>query len=140
MEFLEKTARLTRGAAPPNERQSAVFLGVSCLLHAAMLLLFVTWSKPPIDVAMPGSSGPATPRTQLVRLSPLRTFPSAESAPPEETKARPKPALIKRYTPGAPITVKPERGPARKTSADETKASARDVAPAPHADNPLRWY
>jgi len=140
MEFRDKKARLARGAAPPTERQSAVFVFVSCGLHAAMLLLFVQWSKPPIEVALPGSSGPMSPRTQLVRLSPLRTFPSAESAPPEETKARPKPALIKRYTPGAPITVKPERGPARKSTTDETKQSARDVAPAPHADNPLRWY
>ena len=140
MEWLDKPARLARGAAPPDERESAAFVLVSCIVHAALLLLFVTWSKPPIDVAMPGASGPRAPRAQLVRLTPLRTFPSAESAPPEETKARPKPALNKRYTPGAPITLKPERGPARKKTADETKSSARDVAPAPQADNPLRWY
>ena len=140
MEFRDKPARLARGAAPPDERESTVFLLVSCLLHAGLLLFFVTWSKPPIDVALPGSSGPRTPRAQLVRLTPLRTFPSAESAPPEDSKARPKPALTKRYTPGAPITLKPERGPARKNTADETKSSTRDVTPAPQADSPLRWY
>lgn len=140
MEFKDKPSRLGRGAAPPGERASFLFLALACALHAALLLAFVTWGKAPLDVALPGSSGPAAPRIRLVRLTPLRTFPAAEAAAPEAAQARPKPALIKRYTPGAKIVVKPERGPARKKSNDDTKTAAREVAPAPQADLMPRWF
>lgn len=140
MEFKDKPSRLRRGAAPASERASLIFIGLASALHAALLLLFVTWSRPPIDVALPGSSGSSAPRMRLVRLTPLRTFPSAEAAAPEAVQSRPKPALIKRYTPGAKIVVKPERGPARKSSNDDAKTAAREVAPAPQADLMPRWW
>ncbi|HEX7078798.1 MAG TPA: energy transducer TonB [Candidatus Eisenbacteria bacterium] len=140
MEFKDKPSRLRRGAAPPDERASLFFLAVASALHAAILLFFVSWVKAPIDVALPGSSGPSVPRMRLVHLSPLRTFPSAEAAAPEAVQARPKPALIKRYTPGARIEVKPERGPARKSANDESKTASREVAPAPQADLMPRWW
>ena len=129
MRLLESPSRLRRGAAPPTERASAVFVGVSSLLHAALLLLFVTWAKPPIDVAIPGgNSRPSGPRSQLVKLSPLRTYPAAEATPPEPEKSRPRPALVKRYTPGAPIVPRPERGTQKKSANDEAKSGAREVA------------
>ncbi|MGE5174790.1 MAG: energy transducer TonB [Hyphomicrobiales bacterium] len=141
MEFKDKPSRLRRGAAPPGERASLVFLGIASVLHVAGLLFFVTWGKPPIDVALPGSSGPAAPRVRLVHLAPLRTFPAAEAAPEAAPpKERPKPALIKRYTPGAKVVVKPERGPTKKSERDDVKAASRDVAPAPQADLMPRWW
>src|SRR4051812_12294518 len=114
MRLHDHPARLRRGAAPAGERTSLLCVGIAAGAHAALLLLFVTWAKPPIDVALPGSSGAPPPPPRLVRLSPLRTFPPAESSPAEPERERPKPALVKRYTPGAPIVPKHEKGAARK--------------------------
>lgn len=141
MRLLESQARLRRGAAPPTERASAFFVGVSSLLHAALLLFFVTWAKPPIEVAIPGGkSAPAGPRSQLVKLSPLRTFPSPEETQPEPEKSRPKPALVKRYTPGAPIVPRPERGPQKRSASDEAKSGGRQVATTAASDRAQRWW
>ena len=140
MRLRDKPARLRRGAAPPDERTSFFCIGMASALHAALLLLFVSWAKPPIEVALPGSSGPSAPRAQLVRLSPLRTFPSEETAEPEAEKARPRPALIKRYTPGAPIVPKPERTQPKKGAKEDAKSGARSVVTAPSADRALRWW
>lgn len=140
MALRESPARLRRGAAPPDERTSFIFMGVASLLHAALLLFFVTWSKPPLEVAIPGGSRPSGSRTQLVKLSPLRTFPPAEAPPPAPETSRPKPALVKRYTPGAPIVPRPERGPQRKSATDDSKSGGREVATTSASDRAQRWW
>jgi TonB family protein len=139
MRLREQPSLLRRGAAPPGAPRSLAFLAAACAIHAAFLLLFVSWVKPPLDVALPGSSVPAA-RARLVRLAPLRTFPSPEASAPQVERSRPKPALVKRYTPGARVVVRPERGPARKNQNDEAKTGAREVAPAPQADLTPRWW
>ena len=112
-------------------------MGIASAVHAAMLLLFVTWANPPIYVAIPGDEGGTLrPRVQLVKITPLRTFPAPEAPAQETVKAPPKPALIKRYTPGAKIEIKPERRPTKK---DEGKSSASTVSAPSSADNALRW-
>jgi TonB family protein len=138
MELRDSPSRLRRGAAPADERTSAFFVGIASALHAALLLFFVSWSKPPIDVAMPGGEGAATPRAQLVRLSPLRTYPAPEAESAEPERERPRPALIKKYTPGAPIVPKKDRTTAKK-STNEPKSSGREVTAAPQADRASRW-
>ena len=140
MEFREKPSVLRRGAAPPDERTSAIFLAASCLLHAALILLFVIKARPPREISLPDSGGRRT-RTQLVRLTPLKTFPAPEAASPADAAAsRPKPALIKRYTPGAKVVVRTERGPAKRGASDEAKSQPREVTPAPQADLTPRWF
>ena len=139
MDFREKPSILGRGAAPPNPRQTAVILAVACLVHIVLLGVSLTKMRPPREISIPASGGPLT-RARLVRIVPLRTFPAPEAAAPEAQKSRPKPALVKRYTPGAKVVVKPERGPAKKGSADDTKSSAKEVSPAPQADLTPRWW
>jgi TonB family protein len=141
MQVLEKASVLRRGAAPPDERTTAIFLAMSCLLHVALLALFITKARPPIQVALPESGGAPRARQQLVRLAPLRTFPPAEAVtePAEASRARPKPALIKRYTPGAQVVVREERGPSKK-SASEAKTSSRTVAATMSGDLSPRWF
>jgi len=142
MELREKSSVLRRGAAPPDSSTSAIFVAVSCLLHAGLLLFFMSRVRAPLDVSLPASGGPV-PHAQLVRLVPLRTFPAPEAAAPqpaEASRARPKPALIRRYTPGAPVVVRPERGPTKKSTSDESKGAARAVAPTPQADLTPRWW
>ena len=143
MGWTEKPSVLRRGAAPPDERTSAIFIAASCLLHAALLAFFVTEARPGKEISLPASGGPqARTRTQLVRITPLRSFPSAEATAPaaEPERERPKPALIKRYTPGVKVVIRPERGAAKKSPADETKSTPRTVAAAPQADTSPRWY
>jgi TonB family protein len=142
MQVLEKTSVLRRGAAPPDERTTAIFLAASCLIHAALLAFFITKSRVPIQVALPESGGAPRSRQQLVRLAPLRTFPPAEAMtePVEASRARPKPALIKRYTPGAQVVVREERGPTKKAATEEAKTSPRTVAPTAAGDLASRWY
>ena len=139
MELLEKASVRGRGAAPPGGRATAYFLAGSCVLHALLLFFFVSRARPAREIAMPASGGPRT-RSQLVRLTPLRTFPAPEAAAPEASASRPKPALTKRYTPGAKVVVRTERGPAKKATADEAKSAAKAVAPAPQADLTPRWW
>jgi TonB family protein len=140
MRFRDQPARLERGAAPPDERTSFVLLGIASVFHAALLLLFVNWGRPPLDVALPGSSGPSSPRARLVRLSPLRTFPAAEATAAEADRSRPKPALIKRYTPGAPNVPRPEKGPSEKGANNDKSSHAREVATTAAADRAQRWW
>ena len=140
MRLREAPETLRRGAAPPTERASFLCMGIASALHAALLLFFVTWVKAPLDVAIPGGGRPSGPRAQLVKLSPLRTFPSAEATPPAPEKSRPRPALVKRYTPGAPIVPRPERGPQKKSASDEARASAREVATTAASDRAQRWW
>jgi TonB family protein len=143
MELREKSSVLRRGAAPADVPSSAIFIAVSCLLHAGLLVFFLSKAHLPMDVAMPASTGGPVTRARLIRITPLRTFPppEAEAPPPEKAAApRPKPALIRRYTAGAPIVIKQERGQAKKGSSDETKVAARTVAPTPAADLTPRWW
>ena len=141
MELREKPSVLRRGAAPPDERTTAIFIATACLLHAALLAFYVSKARPLREISLPASGG-IVPRARLIRITPLRTFPSPEAAAPpvEAAHARPKPALIKRYTPGAKVVVRPERGPAKKGVSDESKTQPREVAPAPQADLTPRWW
>ena len=141
MELREKPSILRRGAAPPDERTSAIFIAMACLFHAMLLGFFVNKARLSAEVSLPASVG-NTHRAQLVRITPLRTFPAPEAAAPqvEAARSRPKPALIKRYTPGAKVVVRPERGPAKKGSSEESKSQPREVAPAPQADLTPRWW
>jgi TonB family protein len=142
MRVLEKPSVLRRGAAPPDERTTAIFLAASCLIHAALLAFFITKTRAPIQVALPESGGAPRSKQQLVRLAPLRTFPPAEAVaePPEPSRARPKPALIKRYTPGAQVVVREERGPTKKSASEEAKTSPRTVASTAAGDLSPRWF
>ncbi|HEY6221576.1 MAG TPA: TonB family protein [Candidatus Eisenbacteria bacterium] len=141
MELREKPSIRRRGAAPPDERTSAIFIAMACLLHAMLLGFFVNKARLSREISLPASGG-SLRHAQLVRITPLRTFPAPEaSAPPVEAeRTRPKPALIKRYTPGAKVVVRKERGPTKKGASDESKALAREVAPAPQADLTPRWF
>lgn len=145
MDLREKSSVLRRGAAPPDVPSSAIFIAVSCLLHAGLLVFFLSKARLPMDVSMPASGGRVS-RAQLVRITPLRTFPAPEAAvapapaPAQQAAVRPKPALIRRYTPGAPIVIRQERGQTKKSSSEETKVAARAVAPTPAADLTPRWF
>jgi len=79
MRFRERRSILARGAAPPNERATAVFLAVATAIHVVLLFGFLIRSKPPREIAMP-PGGPLT-RARLVRLSPLRSFPAERFGP-----------------------------------------------------------
>jgi TonB family protein len=139
MDFEEKPSIQRRGAAPPDARQSAILIALACLVHVVLLGVSLTKMRPPREIAIPASGGPLT-RARLVRIVPLRTFPAPEAAAPEAERSRPKPALIKRYTPGAKVVVKPERGPSKKGASDDVKSGAKEVAPAPQADLTPRWW
>jgi TonB family protein len=139
MRFLDRPSIQRRGAAPPNPRKSAVFLGIACAIHVLIAAFLLVRIRPPREFSVPASGGPLT-RARLVRLAPLRTFPSPDAAQPEAQRARPKPALIKRYSPGAKVVVRPERGPAKKTAKEDVKTSAREVTPTPQADLAPRWW
>lgn len=139
MELRDRPSVLRRGAAPPDERTCYRFLALACAIHLVFLSLF--WFKigPPRDFAIAGATGPLT-RTRLVRITPLRSFPAPEAAAQQAAKARPKPALMKRYQPGAQVVLKQERGPAKKGAKDESKTSPREVSPTPAADLVPRWF
>ena len=138
MQLLDRPSVLRRGAAPPDERATARFLALAAAIHIVLLLGFLIRAKPPREISIP-PGGPLT-RARLVRLSPLRSFPAPEAAPAEAAKARPKPALSKRYTPGAQVALKQERGPVRKNGQTEGKSSPREVVAAPQADLVPRWW
>jgi TonB family protein len=140
MEWREKPSILRRGAAPPNERTSAIVLAVACLVHLLILPAFLIRVKPPTEIALPNSSGNPT-RTRLVKLTTLRTLPTPE---PEAAaaKAKPKPALLKRYTKGAKVVIREERGATKKGKAEETKPNPDEkaAAPVPAIDLLPRWF
>jgi TonB family protein len=139
MDWREKPSVLRRGAAPPSERQIAVVIAIACALHLLILPVALYKTRPPREISLPAASGARATRTQLVRISPLRSFPEPEAATASE-KARPKPALLKRYTSGATIAIREERAPTKKGKADETKTSPKTVAAAPAADLVPRWF
>lgn len=142
MEMRDKPSILRRGAAPPDERTSAIFIAMACLLHAMLLGFFVSKARLSREVSLPATAGSVRRSAHLVRITPLRTFPAPEAAAPaaETAKSRPKPALIKRYTPGAKVVVRTERGPTKRGAADESKSQPREVSPAPQADLTPRWW
>lgn len=138
MEWREKPSVLRRGAAPPNERTSIFVVVIACGLHLLIVPLAFYKTKPPTEISLPASMGSRS-RTQLVRLSPLRTLPPAEAAP-ASAQAKPKPALLKRYQPGAKITIREERAPVKRGKAEDAKP-VNKVVDAPAAVDPTpRWF
>jgi TonB family protein len=139
MELLDRPAVFRRGAAPPSTRACLWFLAWACGFHLAGLTFL--WLKIPLgkEYAVAGAVGPQT-HARIIRITPLRSFPSPEAPAEEAPKARPKPALVKRYTPGAKVVVRPERTPPKKGGKGESKPSPREVTPAPAADLVPRWY
>jgi TonB family protein len=138
MDWREKPSVLRRGAAPPDERKSAIVVAIACALHLVVIPLFLYRTKAPTEISLPASSGPRT-RSQLVRLAPLRTLPAPEPAA-ASAKAKPKPALLKRYQPGAKIAIREERAPNKKGKADETKVAPKEAAAPSSADLSPRWF
>jgi TonB family protein len=138
MEWREKPSVLRRGAAPPDERTSAIVLAIACLIHLLIVPLFLIRIKPPTEITLPSGSGRPT-RTTLVKLVPLRTLPSAE-AEAASAKAKPKPALLKRYTKGAKVVIREERAPVKKGKAEEAKAAPEKKEAASAADLLPRWF
>jgi TonB family protein len=138
MQLRDRPSILRRGAAPPDERATALFLAIATAIHIVLLSGFLIRTRPPREISLP-PGGPLT-RARLVRLTPLRSFPAPEAMPAGAQKARPKPALSKRYTPGSKIALKQERGPVRKNGQSESKSSPREVVAAPQADLVPRWW
>jgi TonB family protein len=138
MEWREHPSALRRGAAPASGRTVAIAIAIACSVHLVLVPFALYKTRPPQEIALPASGARAS-RTQLVRLSPLRSFPAPEAAQAAAT-ARPKPALLKRYTPGAKIAIKEERAPTKKGKGDEAKVSPKTVTAAPAADLVQRWF
>ncbi len=139
MDVRDRPGILRRGAAPPSGRATFWFLVLACGLHLSGLAFFWIKVKPGKEYAIAGSAGPVT-RAKIIRIQPMRSFPSPEAPAEEAPKARPKPALLKRYTPGAKVVVRQERTPPKKGGKSESKPSQREVTPAPAADLTPRWY
>src|SRR5438067_9500725 len=139
MDLRDRPAVLRRGAAPPSTRTSLWFLAWACALHAGALSALWIKLRPPTEYAVAGGLGPQT-RARLIRIAPLRSLPSPDAPAEEAPKARPKPALVKRYTPGAKVVVKPERVQPKKPGKSEAeKPPEREVTPGPAADTAPRW-
>src|SRR5258705_5969485 len=140
MEFRDRPAVLRRGAAPPSTRACLWFLAWACGFHLAALSALWIKIKPPKEYAVAGGMGPQT-RARLIRIAPIRSFPSPDVPVEEAPKARPKPALVKRYTPGAKVVVRAERVPPKNGAKSETsKPPQREVTPGPAAHTSPRWY
>jgi len=139
MDFRDRPAVLRRGAAPPSTRASIWFLAFACGFHLAGLSLLWIKINPPKEYAVAGGLGPQT-RARLIRIAPLRSFPSPDAPAEEAPKARPRPALVKRYTPGVKVVVRPERVQPKKNGKSESaKPPQREVTPGPSADTAPRW-
>ena len=139
MELRDRPGVQRRGAAPPSTRASLWFLVGACAVHVAALSALWIKVKPPKEYAVAGGMGPQT-RARLIRITPLRSYPSPDTPAEEAPKARPKPALVKRYTPGAKVVVKPERVQPKKPGKSESeKPPVREVTPGPAADTAPRW-
>jgi len=109
------------------------------VFHIAGLSALWIKVKPMKDYAVAGGLGPQT-RARIIRITPLRSFPSPEAPAEEAPKARPRPALVKRYTPGAKVVVKPERVQPKKPGKSESqKPVEREVTPGPAADTTPKW-
>jgi TonB family protein len=139
MDTRDRPAILRRGAAPPAARTCLWFLTWACVFHVAALSALWIKLKPPKEYAVAGGLGPQT-RARIIRITPLRSFPSPETPAEEAPKARPRPALMKRYTPGAKVVVKPEKVQPKKPGKSESvKVPEREVAPGPAADTAPKW-
>jgi len=139
MDFRDRPAVLRRGAAPPSTRASLWFLAFACGFHLAALSALWIKLKPPKEYAVAGGLGPQT-RARLIRIAPLRSFPSPDAPAEEAPKARPRPALVKRYTPGVKVVVRPERvQPKKNGKGESSKPPEREVTPGPAADTAPRW-
>ena len=139
MELGDRPGVLRRGAAPPSTRTSLWLLVWACVLHVAGLSALYIKLKPPTEYAVAGGLGPQT-RARLIRITPLRSYPSPEAPVEEAPKARPRPALQKRYTPGAKIVVRPERiQPKKPAKSESEKPPQKEVAPGPAADTAPQW-
>ena len=79
MELRERPSVLRRGAAPPDERKSALCLGIACGIHLVLLGLFLIRIAPTKEYAIAGAPGPLT-RARLVRLSPQTSLAAAKPA------------------------------------------------------------
>jgi len=112
MDLRERPSVLRRGASPPDGRTSALFLAGACAIHVAILGFFLIRTSPHKEFTIAGAPGPLT-RARLVRLSPLAGLPTPKPAVPEVPKAKPKPALLKKYRPGEKIVSRPERAPVK---------------------------
>jgi len=139
MELRYRPMARRRGAQPPGGTLTAWCLAFAGGLHLALLSFFWIKAAPPKEYAIAGATGPLT-RARIIRISPLRSFPSPEEPAEEAPKARPKPALMKRYQPGAQVVMKQERVPPKKGTKEESKSSSREVTAAPAADLTVRWY
>ncbi len=139
MEFRDRPAVLRRGAAPPSTRASLWFLVWACAFHVAGLSALWIKIAPPKEYAVAGGVGPQT-RARVIRIAPLRSFPSPEAPAEEAPKARPRPALMKRYTPGAKVVVRPQRVPPRNGGKLELPKPPREVTPGPAADTAPHWF
>jgi TonB family protein len=117
------------------------FLAWACAFHLALLSFFWIKAKPGKEYAVAGSSAPKM-RSKLIRITPLRSFPSPEAPAEEAPKARPKPVLVKRYQPGAKVVIRQERVPPKKGGKTESKtpSSVKEVTPGPAADLSPRWF
>lgn len=139
METRDRPAILRRGAAPPSTRSCLWFLTWACVFHIAGLSALWIKVKPMKDYAVAGGLGPQT-RARIIRITPLRSFPSPEAPAEEAPKARPRPALVKRYTPGAKVVVKPERVQPKKAGKSESqRPPEREVTPGPAVDTTPKW-
>ncbi|TMQ58262.1 MAG: TonB family protein [Candidatus Eisenbacteria bacterium] len=139
MRFRDRPSVLRRGAAPPGGRACFWFLAFGCGIHLALLSLLWIKIAPGKEYAIAGTTGPQS-RSRLIRITPLRSFPAPEASAEEAPKARPKPALMKRYQPGAQVVIKQERIPPKKGPKEEPKPSPREVTPSPAVDLVPRWY
>ncbi len=140
MELRDRPSVLRRGAAPPSVRACYWFLAWACAFHLAALSALWIKLKPPKEYAVAGGLGPQT-RARLIRIHALRSFPSPDAPAEEAPKARPRPALVKRYTPGAKVVVRPEHvRPKKGGKSESSKPPQREVTPGPAADTAPRWY
>lgn len=139
MEWREKPSVMRRGAAPPDERKSAIVLAIAAAVHLLLIPAFTLRLKPPTEISLP-SGAPSPARVRLVRLTPLRTLPPAEQEA-ASAKAKPKPALLKKFTQNAKIAIREERAPVKKGKSEESKAKPeKEAAPVPAADLLPRWF
>src|SRR6267378_4176531 len=139
MDLRDRPAVLRRGAAPPGTRASLWFLAWACGFHLAALSLLWIKIAPGKEYAIAGSAGPQT-RARIIRITPLRSFPSPEAPAEEAPTARPQPALMKRYQPGAKVVIRQERISPKRGGKSDSKPSVKEVTPAPAADLTPRWY
>src|SRR5262245_9994274 len=137
MEWRDKPSVLRRGAAPPDARTSARIVLIAAAIHVLLLPAFAIRLRAPAEITLPGG---APARMRLVRLTPLRTVMPPAETPAAPAKAKPKPALLKKFTQNAKIAMREERAPTKKGKADESKPAPKEkeITASP-ADLLPRW-